>query len=61
MHQAVDMIADEQDADTVTEVFWAALHGMVTLSRTGRLRPGYGADRLQLLVNEFTGRRERTG
>jgi AcrR family transcriptional regulator len=59
LRQAVGMVADEQDADTRTEVFWAALHGMVTLSRTGRLRPGCGADRLQLLVNEFSGRRQK--
>jgi AcrR family transcriptional regulator len=60
LHQAVGMVADEQDTDTLTEVFWAALHGMVTLSRTGRLRPGYDSDRLQLLVNGFTSRRETT-
>src|SRR5690348_8417537 len=41
LHQAVGKIADEQDTDTLTEVFWAALHGLVTLSRTGRLRPAY--------------------
>jgi AcrR family transcriptional regulator len=61
LHQAVGMVAAEQDTDTLTEVFWAALHGMVTLSRTGRLRPGYESERLQLLVNEFTSRRETTG
>jgi AcrR family transcriptional regulator len=58
LHQAVGMVADEQDTDTLTEVFWAALHGMVTLSRTGRLRPAYDSERLQLLVDEFTSRRE---
>ena len=58
LRQAVGVVADEQDADTVTELFWAALHGLVTLTRTGRLRPGYDSDRLQLLVNEFTSRRE---
>jgi hypothetical protein len=42
----------------LTELFWAALHGLVTLTRAGRLRPGYDSDRLQLLVNEFTSRRE---
>jgi AcrR family transcriptional regulator len=57
LHQAVRLIADEQDADTLTEVFWSALHGLVTLSRTGRLRPGYDTERLQLLVNQFTDRR----
>jgi AcrR family transcriptional regulator len=61
LHQAVGMAADEHDADTLTEVFWAALHGLVTLSRTGRLRPTHKSDRLQLLVKEFTGRRETTG
>jgi len=58
LHQAVGLVADEQDADALTEVFWAALHGLVTLNRTGRLRPGYDSDRLQLLVKQFTSRRE---
>jgi AcrR family transcriptional regulator len=55
LRQAVVLVADEQDADALTEVFWAALHGLVTLSRTGRLRPGYESERLELLVNQFTG------
>ena len=58
LRHAVGLAADEQDADTLTEVFWAALHGLVTLSRAGRLRPGYDSERLQLLVNQFTRRRE---
>ncbi|MGD1239289.1 TetR-like C-terminal domain-containing protein [Mycobacterium seoulense] len=61
LRAAVGLVADEQDADTLTEVFWAALHGLVTLTRAGRLRPGYESDRLQLLVNQFTSRREPTG
>jgi len=56
LHQAVGLVADEQDTDALTEVFFAALHGLVTLSRAGRLRPGYDSDRLQLLVRQFTGR-----
>jgi AcrR family transcriptional regulator len=59
LRQAVDLAVDEHDADTLTEVFWAALHGLVTLTRTGRLRPGYDSDRLQLLVDEFTSRRDK--
>ncbi len=55
-HQAVGLVAGEQDADTLTEVLWAALHGLVTLSRAGRLRPGHESERLQLLVNQFTGK-----
>lgn len=55
LREAVGLVADEQDADTLTEVFWAGLHGLVTLSRAGRLRAGYDAERLQLLVNQFAG------
>lgn len=58
LRHAVGVVADEQDADALTELFWAALHGLVTLTRAGRLRPGYDSDRLQLLVNEFTSRPE---
>jgi AcrR family transcriptional regulator len=58
LRQAVAVVADEHDADTLTELFWAALHGLVTLTRTGRLRSGYDSDRLQLLVDEFTTTRE---
>jgi AcrR family transcriptional regulator len=58
LRQAVGLVADQQDADALTEVLWAALHGLVALSRAGRLRPGYDSERLQLLVNQFTSRRE---
>ena len=58
LHQAVGLVAGERDADALTEVFWATLHGLVTLSRGGRLRPGYDSERLQLLVEQFTSRRE---
>lgn len=51
---AVAAVAGDRDADTLTEVFWAAVHGLVTLGRAGRLRPGYDADRVRLLVDEFT-------
>ncbi|WP_319447216.1 MULTISPECIES: TetR/AcrR family transcriptional regulator [unclassified Mycobacterium] len=58
LHQAVGLIADAQDADTLTEVLWAALHGLITLSRAGRLRADYDSDRVQLLVDQFTSNRE---
>lgn len=54
LHQAVALVAGDQDADTLTEVLWAALHGLATLSRGGRLRPGFDDDRLRLLVDRFT-------
>ena len=58
LRHAVALVAEEQDADALTEVFFAGLHGLVTLSRAGRLRPGYDSDRLQLLVNQFARGRE---
>jgi hypothetical protein len=58
LYQAVGLVADEQDVDTLTEVVFAALHGLVTLSRAGRLRPDYDAERLQLLVDQFASGRE---
>jgi AcrR family transcriptional regulator len=53
LRHAVGVVAAEHDADALTELVWAALHGLVTLSRAGRLRPGYDSERLQLLVTEF--------
>jgi AcrR family transcriptional regulator len=58
LREAVGRVADEDDADALTEVFWSALHGLVTLSRAGRLRPGYDTDRLDLLVEQFVRGRE---
>lgn len=51
LRQAVAAIAD--DADTVTEVFWAALHGLVSLSRGGRLRPDHEGERIDTLIARF--------
>ncbi|GIH19231.1 TetR/AcrR family transcriptional regulator [Rugosimonospora africana] len=36
-----------------TEVFWAALHGLATLSRAGRQPPEYTEQRTQLLVDRL--------
>ncbi|HEV2633941.1 MAG TPA: TetR/AcrR family transcriptional regulator [Actinocrinis sp.] len=37
-----------------TEVFWASLHGLVTLSRAGRLPPEFAEQRVELLVGWLT-------
>jgi AcrR family transcriptional regulator len=58
LRQAVGAVADEHDADALTELFWAALHGLVTLTRANRLRPGYDSERVDLLVEEFTSKRD---
>ncbi|MFQ3560311.1 TetR/AcrR family transcriptional regulator [Streptomyces gramineus] len=36
-----------------TEVFWAALHGLATLTRAGRLPPGDAERRVRLLVDRL--------
>ncbi|MFG1923146.1 TetR/AcrR family transcriptional regulator [Cryptosporangium sp. NPDC048952] len=36
-----------------TEVFWAALHGLVTLTRAGRMPPEYAEQRMELLVDRI--------
>jgi AcrR family transcriptional regulator len=53
LRAAAATIAGERDVDTLTEVLWAALHGLATLSRNDRLRPRHGTDRIDLLVAQF--------
>lgn len=53
LREAVATVAGARDVDTVTEVLWAALHGLVMLSRDDRLRPGHDADRIEVLVAQF--------
>ena len=38
------------DVAVVTETFWAALHGLAQLERSGRIRPGARAERITLVV-----------
>ena len=56
LRAAVDLVAGTRDADTLTEVLWAALHGLITLDRGGRLRPEYRAARVDLLVSALSPR-----
>jgi AcrR family transcriptional regulator len=53
LRDAVTPIAGDRDADTVTEVFWAALHGLTTLGLGGRLRARHNSDRVELLAAQF--------
>lgn len=53
LREAMSAIANEADADTLTEVFWAALHGLTTLGRGGRLRPEYDRERVDVLTARF--------
>jgi AcrR family transcriptional regulator len=42
------------DPETLTEVFWSALHGQATLNHNRRLRPTHTTPRADLLVALFT-------
>ncbi|MFD7292877.1 TetR/AcrR family transcriptional regulator [Streptomyces sp. NPDC059897] len=48
-----EVAGDGVHADLFTEVFWASLHGLATLSRAGRLPPEYTEQRLELLVDRL--------
>ena len=47
--------AGEFSPEVFTEVGWAALHGIVTLTRAGRLPPEQTSQRLAILVDRLVG------
>jgi AcrR family transcriptional regulator len=49
---AVEPFATD-DPETLTEVFWSALHGLATLGHGARLRPTHREHRLDALVSRF--------
>jgi len=55
LFQAVEPIAAEgDDPGLLTETYWASLHGLVTLMRSGRLPAEAHEHRLALLTGHFT-------
>lgn len=52
--QGGDDGAGQADLESRTELFWAALHGLATLTAGRRLRPEHADERLDLLVARFT-------
>ncbi|GAB3949202.1 TetR/AcrR family transcriptional regulator [Kribbella albertanoniae] len=54
LHAAVAPYASG-DAETLTEVFWSAMHGQATLNHDRRLRPAQRTDRIEQLVRLVTG------
>lgn len=52
---ALREVAGPAEAGIFTEVCWAALHGLVTLTRTGRLPPRDTASRIDVLVERLVG------
>ncbi|MET8229701.1 TetR/AcrR family transcriptional regulator [Micromonospora sp. NPDC005298] len=54
LSETVRPVAAGDDLETVTETFWAGLHGLVTLMRSGRLRRADHDRRLAVLVQRFS-------
>ncbi|MGW6200446.1 TetR/AcrR family transcriptional regulator [Kribbella sp. NPDC055110] len=54
---AVEPFAAEDDPETLTEIFWSALHGQATLNHSRRLRPGQRDARVELLVARLSGKK----
>ncbi|MFD7198443.1 TetR/AcrR family transcriptional regulator [Streptomyces sp. NPDC059893] len=48
-----EVTGDGVDPGLFTEVFWASLHGLATLTRAGRLLPEDVAQRVELLVDRL--------
>ncbi|MGC5311803.1 TetR/AcrR family transcriptional regulator [Micromonospora zamorensis] len=48
-----EVAGDGVDPGLFTEVFWASLHGLATLTRTGRLLPEHTESRVELLVDRL--------
>lgn len=53
LREAVVVSAGTRDVDTLAEVVWAALHGLIALTRSHRLRPDHVTERLYLVVESF--------
>jgi AcrR family transcriptional regulator len=53
LRAAVTPLAGDRHLDTFTEVFWSALHGLVSLTRAGRLRESQAALRLPMLLEQL--------
>lgn len=56
LRQAVRHIAGDDDVDLLAEALWSGLHGLVTLTRGGRLPREHHERRLALLLRRFSGR-----
>ncbi|MFJ8431128.1 TetR/AcrR family transcriptional regulator [Kitasatospora sp. NPDC094019] len=48
-----EVAGDGVDPALFTETFWAALHGLATLTRAGRLPPEHTGSRVELLVDRL--------
>jgi AcrR family transcriptional regulator len=63
LSEVVAELAPDHDTETYTEVVWSALHGLVTLGRSDRLRADVHHQRLDLMLERFVppARKTRSG
>src|SRR5690625_1089849 len=54
LRETVRPMTGGDDLDTLAETFWSALHGLLILMRSGRLRREEHQQRLALLVRRFS-------
>jgi hypothetical protein len=54
LRHVVQPIAGHDDAGILAEAVWSGLHGLVTLTRGGRLPPEHHEQRLALLLSRFS-------
>ncbi|NUO60836.1 MAG: TetR/AcrR family transcriptional regulator [Hamadaea sp.] len=53
METLAEVAGDGVEPGLFTELFWSSLHGLATLTRTGRLLPEYAELRVRLLVDRL--------
>lgn len=53
LRETVRPLAGDDDLDVLTETFWSALHGLLTLMRDGRMRREHHDQRLAVLLRRF--------
>lgn len=63
LHEGFDCLAAVvapfcTDVEVATETFWATLHGLAELERSGRIRPAARTERVRQVVEAFVGFRK---
>ncbi|MFD6855843.1 TetR/AcrR family transcriptional regulator [Rhodococcus sp. NPDC060086] len=53
LHDTLTLVAGTVEPGLLAEVYWAAVHGLVELTRTGRVPPQDTARRIEVLVDRF--------
>ncbi|MEU8203068.1 TetR/AcrR family transcriptional regulator [Streptosporangium sp. NPDC049046] len=52
--EAIAAFADDRDTGVLAEIAWGSVHGLVTLTRSGRLPAAHHERRLAMLIDQLT-------